>query len=324
VCETTPVCGDGEISVLGGELCDDGNTANGDACSSDCLVADFAFLCSEADPLVLDSPIAGDTSSGPGGYASECDVYVATRAVTYSFTPPAPGRLTLDVSSTAEIGVSLLSNCADSSSHLGCSADLGDDQLIYDVATVPAQPILVVVRGQTPQQEGTFTLNASYQVAVCGDGDMGGPEACDDGNTVSGDGCSADCLTVEWLEVCAALPVLPTNETSGTTIGGPDIYALDFLCAFDPQAARAFSFTAPSDGTLHLTIEQPDERLAIYVQDGCGPVTGDDFVACGNSSFAGRTNEVEAILTSGQVVTVIIAGFDSEGGAFTLSSSFEP
>jgi cysteine-rich repeat protein len=315
VCEPTPVCGDGEISVLGGELCDDGNTADGDACSSDCLSVDFAFLCGEADLLVLDTPIAGDTSSGPGGYASECDPYVATRSVTYSFTPPAPGRLTLDVSATAEIGVS---------SHLACSADLGDDQLVYDVATMPAQPILVVVRGQTPQQEGTFTLTASYKVAVCGDGDVGGPEVCDDGNTTSGDGCSADCLTVEWAEVCAALPVLPTSETVGTTVGGPDIYALDFVCAFDPQAARAYSFTAPSDGTLHIALEQPDERLSVYVQDGCGPVTGDDFVACGNSAFAGRTNQVDATLSNGQLVTVIVAGFASEGGAYTLSSSFEP
>ena len=324
VCAPTPVCGDGQISVLGGELCDDGNTSDGDACSSDCLAADFDFLCGEAAPLVLDTPIAGDTSSGPGGYATECDPYVATRAVTYSFTPPAPGRLTIDLSSTSEIGVSLLSDCADSSSHLACSADVGDEQLIYDVATVPPQPILVVVRGQTPLQEGTFTLTANYKIAVCGDGDVGGPEACDDGNTSGGDGCSADCLTVEWPEVCAALPALPTSATSGTTIGGPDIYALDFLCAFDPQAARAYSFTAPSDGTLHITLEQPDERLAVYVQDGCGPVTGDDFVACGNSSFAGRTHEVDAPLVAGQLVTVIVAGFDSEGGAFTLSSSFLP
>ena len=75
---------------------------------------------------------------------------------------------------------------------------------------------------------------------------------------------------------------------------------------------------------MHITLEQPDERLSVYVQDGCGPVTGDDFVACGNSAFAGRENQVDATLSNGQVVTVIVAGFDSEGGAYTLSSSFEP
>jgi fibro-slime domain-containing protein len=33
--------------------------------------------------------------------------------------------------------------------------------------------------------------------SVCGNGERSANEACDDGNTVSGDGCAADCLTVE-------------------------------------------------------------------------------------------------------------------------------
>ena len=39
--------------------------------------------------------------------------------------------------------------------------------------------------------------------SVCGDGVRGPDEACDDGNTVSGDGCAADCLTVEPGYSCA-------------------------------------------------------------------------------------------------------------------------
>lgn len=33
VCWKTPVCGDGALDVVGGEVCDDGNTMSGDACS---------------------------------------------------------------------------------------------------------------------------------------------------------------------------------------------------------------------------------------------------------------------------------------------------
>ena len=33
---------------------------------------------------------------------------------------------------------------------------------------------------------------------VCGDGIRAATEACDDGNTVGGDGCSADCQKVEF------------------------------------------------------------------------------------------------------------------------------
>jgi len=35
---TTPVCGDGTVNFPAGELCDDGNTVNGDGCSATCLV----------------------------------------------------------------------------------------------------------------------------------------------------------------------------------------------------------------------------------------------------------------------------------------------
>jgi len=38
-------------------------------------------------------------------------------------------------------------------------------------------------------------------------------EACDDGNNVSGDGCSGNCLTIEPRWVCANVPMLKTNCT---------------------------------------------------------------------------------------------------------------
>merc|ERR1711970_959523 len=45
--------------------------------------------------------------------------------------------------------------------------------------------------------------NPSYIVEqICGDQQISGSEACDDGNTLGGDGCSADCSTVEKGFVC--------------------------------------------------------------------------------------------------------------------------
>jgi fibro-slime domain-containing protein len=37
----------------------------------------------------------------------------------------------------------------------------------------------------------------SYATGVCGNGELTDDEACDDGNSVDGDGCSADCLAVD-------------------------------------------------------------------------------------------------------------------------------
>jgi cysteine-rich repeat protein len=43
---------------------------------------------------------------------------------------------------------------------------------------------------------GSYTLGISSEPLVCGDTLRIGPEACDDGNQIDGDGCSADC-TIE-------------------------------------------------------------------------------------------------------------------------------
>ena len=59
-----------------------------------------------------------------------------------------------------------------------------------------------------------WALDAPYLVAVCGDGITSGAEACDDGNTVSGDGCSSTC----HLEIgfkCAT----PGSPCTRTTCG---------------------------------------------------------------------------------------------------------
>src|SRR5882724_7708888 len=47
---------------------------------------------------------------------------------------------------------------------------------------------------------GALNMNSGSK---CGDGTLTDDEACDDGNTVSGDGCSANCLMVEVGYSCA-------------------------------------------------------------------------------------------------------------------------
>src|SRR5437899_6093868 len=49
--------------------------------------------------------------------------------------------------------------------------------------------------------------------ATCGNGVVEGTEECDDGNTVSGDGCSASCQLENTSAICAGIPTV-----SGTAI----------------------------------------------------------------------------------------------------------
>ena len=52
--------------------------------------------------------------------------------------------------------------------------------------------------GEQCEPPGTSTCNYQCKVLICGDGRITPPETCDDGNIVSGDGCSATC----YIEQC--------------------------------------------------------------------------------------------------------------------------
>ena len=54
------------------------------------------------------------------------------------------------------------------------------------------------------------SLSVFLRSPVCGDGAIAGSEACDDGNTTSGDGCSATCTT-ESGYTCSGMPSMCTN-----------------------------------------------------------------------------------------------------------------
>jgi cysteine-rich repeat protein len=41
-------CGDGTVNVNLGEVCDDGNTAEGDGCSGDCTIKGAGCTCTPA------------------------------------------------------------------------------------------------------------------------------------------------------------------------------------------------------------------------------------------------------------------------------------
>jgi cysteine-rich repeat protein len=325
ICHVPAVCGDGELDVVGGELCDDGNDEGGDACSADCQTSDLGFLCGAATPLELDADIEGTTVDGPSGYTTECDVYIATQVATYSFTPPAPGQLRIDLSEDgdAELGLSVLADCADSASELECLPAFGLDSLFIDITEL--DPLLIAVRGASPSQVGPFTLRASYRVATCGDGEVDGAEACDDGNEEGGDGCSADCSAIDWEAVCEALPTLALGETTGTTEGGSSFFDLRGTCSFGRAHERAFSFEAPDDGWLELELAQPDANLSLYIADGCGPVEFETYLSCSNGFPEGESEATAVELEGGQVVTVVVSGFaETEAGDFTLTAEFEP
>lgn len=106
----------------------------------------------------------------------------------FQVTPKADGYLTVALSPGAQYKgfVYLRSACEDEGSQLDC----GDGPFTRKVTK--DSPVYVFVDGHDPQPSGEFTLKIALD--GCGNSVIDGAEQCDDGNLVSGDGCSSDCL----------------------------------------------------------------------------------------------------------------------------------
>ncbi len=168
--EVVAVCGDGELDF--GEECDDGNTAAGDGCGRTCGVESV------------------DVSAGGsfrGGFeAGSFDRYI--------FVLGQPRRVLLETSDGA------LACPGDTNMQLHALA--GAERLLVaeDDDSGPAR----CSRIEVALEAGAYALTvggfgvANYLLEVrfdstCGDGVQQPHEACDDGNRVDGDGCSAAC-----------------------------------------------------------------------------------------------------------------------------------
>jgi cysteine-rich repeat protein len=106
--------------------------------------------------------------------------------------------------------------------------------------------IVQVGLGETCELPNTATCDASCHSIVCGDGVQAASEACDDGNLVAGDGCSATCL----LEpvVCGDGIKAPSEQCDdGNTVGGDACNAdctLPSACAVCTAASCGSQVTA--------------------------------------------------------------------------------
>jgi cysteine-rich repeat protein len=327
ICLPNPVCGDGKVGEIN-EVCDDGNTMDGDGCSSDCKAVDVDWLCGEAETLGLDASITATTATGRDGLMSSCQS-LSARAQLYTVTPPGPGRLRLHLTSPTTQTLSARTTCADSASELGCRADFGvptDQELIIQVTDTTPTPITVMVSAMTVLEEGTFTITSEFDAEQCGDGVLEGREACDDTNTDANDGCSADCRSIEYDYYCTESPVLSTSATNtGTHVDAPTLY--EASCAADDGVSlhptQLFTFVAPTAGNLHVKLMDGTSFAVLTVRDGCGAPADAPELACRPAFLDG---ELDVPLTANQSITIAVISYflDNNLGDFTLDAMFSP
>lgn len=169
--------------------------------------------------------------------------------------------------------------------------------------------------------------------ANCGNGTVNAPEQCDDGNNVSGDGCSSVCLFEGLANDACANAITITNGTLTynnltATTDGPD----DLLCSFfgrtQVESDIWYVYTATCTGTAVFSLcgSDYDTKLAVYGGNNCPPVNmldcSDDDCGTGVEQVQSRS---EIPVTTGVEYLVRVGAFeDAEGtGRLTIACNVD-
>jgi cysteine-rich repeat protein len=172
-------CGNGVLEP--GEVCDDGDTFDGDGCSADCR-SDETCGNGVIDVEVGERCDDENTENGDGCQAN-CSL-------------PRCGDGIVDPDEA----------CDDENDDAGdgCNPQCTSDETC-------GNGVIDVIAGEDCDDGGTEVGDGCGAICVieaCGNGIMDPDEVCDDDNTVSGDGCSATCLS---LEECGNDIIDPAN-----------------------------------------------------------------------------------------------------------------
>ena len=223
-CEEANVCGNGTQEQ--GEMCDDGNTLNGDDCRADCTLPPIMTCNTDAD---CDS---GDICNTKGECvtAGECGNSRQEQDEKCDDGNTVPGD-GCDEFCFQEIGY-------------GCTED--DECASMICNTLEANPRCAAAN-------------------TCGNGKQEPGEDCDDGNTSDGDACTLDCkLALEFtLELDSPMNGQSFRKSDGVRVSGTTssnaalTYHIDgdFRGDGTPDASGVFSFDLSLDeGTYELLV----------------------------------------------------------------------
>jgi cysteine-rich repeat protein len=175
-------CGNGHLDP--DEVCDDGNNAGGDGCAPDCRSDE---TCGNG---VVDVARGEQCDDGNGTSGDGCDDRCRVEFC---------GNGVVDASEVCDDGNLVAGDgCAP-----GCRSDERCGNGITDVGpgeecdcgdgTVPLPAGCTAPNGYGPAGR----CRPDCQVARCGNGVLDPGEVCDDGDNLSGDGCSGDCQSLE-------------------------------------------------------------------------------------------------------------------------------
>ncbi|WP_045118909.1 DUF4215 domain-containing protein [Haliangium ochraceum] len=171
-CRSNEDCGNGELDdhLASPEVCDDGNTVSGDDCSADCMSRE---TCGNGivDTTVGEVCDGGNTESGDG-CSDDCK------------SDESCGNGIVDVGEECDDG--------DTESGDGDSYGCSDSCLLEDCGDGIQQPWEDCDDGNREDNDDCSRL---CRLEFCGDGVQQSGEECDDGNLDDNDGCNGACIT---------------------------------------------------------------------------------------------------------------------------------
>jgi cysteine-rich repeat protein len=220
-------CGDGAIQL--GEQCDDGNASPGDGCGATCqLEAGGVMDDCPGMPILMkgtgDAPrilaLANDTTTANDGatntFGHGCGNYSYGDHV-YAIKPDMTGSLKIETNQAyVNASFSVASECNNKAYTLWCDqTSVKGNPLDGTIPVTKDQWVYLIIDGAS---KGPYTAKLTLTKAACGNHALDGGEACDDGNTTDGDGCSATCT----LETPSATDIAALDKCPGKDLTFPE------------------------------------------------------------------------------------------------------
>jgi cysteine-rich repeat protein len=286
-CEVEGVCGDGFVGA--GEQCDDGNTTPGDGCDGACQLE---TVCGNGVKEGVEQCDDGNTVSGDG-----CSYKCRLESVCGNGTKDGSEQCD-DGNTTGGDGCSPTCHFEECGNHYLDANEECDD-------------------GNTVSGDGCSST--CVHEPLCGDGQEDPGEECDDGNLVSGDGCSSTCM----IEPCQIVVPHQTAWAPVKLVATPGSVALR---AHFGVSSGVLDLADVADGGIHLYVDGGSgaRDMDVLVPGGAGWVAGATRVRYRDPSGSASGVRSIVIRAKGDGITTVDLKLASHGGAVPDANDAPP
>ena len=246
-------------------------------------VGELAGTCPDTNLGTAALPVmeTGSTATAENTTLGDCGGYTSPDE-TFLWTAPSDGTYIFDTEGSNYDTVLYVSDApADdcTGTELACNNDVGGGDTWSQVALDLTANQTIAVTVDGAGDSGNYTLNISQ-------------------------------LQCPGPELTGALPLTQAGTTAGL------INALSGSCGGGSAPETTFLFTAPADAMYTFDTFGSSYDTVLYLLDG--NTCQADTLVCDDDEN-GLQSQVQAMLTMGQQVVVVVDGFSSNSGAFTLN-----